>query len=94
MIASLTCETDTPGQLSEAVTAATFTGGTFEAQLTVTGAGQVICGPSLSVTVTVNEQFALPQLFAAVSVTVVVPGRKKVPLPVPDPLPEVAPLKL
>ena len=94
VITSLTCETETPGQLSDTVTAAMFAGGTFEAQLTVTGAGQVICGFSSSVTVMVKEQFPLPQLFEAVSVTVVVPTRKKDPLPDPDPLPEVAPLKL
>ena len=44
LITSPTNDLTTPGQLSVAVTAARFTAGTAEAQLTVTLAGQVILG--------------------------------------------------
>lgn len=57
-------------------------------------AGQVIVGFSVSFTVTVKEQDAVPQILVAVTVTVVVPTLNKEPLPFPEPLPEVAPLKV
>ena len=44
-------------------------------------------------TVTVNEQVGVPQGLAAVTVTVVVPRLKVWSLPVPEPLPVVAPPK-
>lgn len=91
LITSLTCVTETPGQLSVAVTDAIFGGGTFEAQLTVMGAAQLICGFSLSVTTIVKLQLAVPQEFITVKITVVVPTLKSDPLPVPAPLPMVAP---
>jgi hypothetical protein len=66
--------------LSEAVTDAIFGAGTALAQLTVTGAGQVIVGVCVSFTLTVNVQVAvLPVASVAVAVTVVVPTGKKLP---------------
>ena len=61
--------------------------------LMLTGPAQVICGFSLSVTVTVNEQVGAPQLFVAVKVTVVMPLLKALPEPLPEPVPIVAPVK-
>ena len=50
--------------------------------------------PPPAVTVTVNEQDAvLVQLLVAVNATVVVPTLNAKPLPVPEPLPVVAPAK-
>jgi hypothetical protein len=49
---------------------------TFGSVLTVTLAGQVIVGGSLSVTVTVNVQLAEPSLLVAVQETVVTPFGK------------------
>jgi len=42
-------------------------------------AGQLITGAWLSITVTVNEQLALPLLFVAVQLTVVVPTANVLP---------------
>jgi hypothetical protein len=86
--------TVTPGQLSVAVTLPVFGAGTALAQLTVTGAGHVIDGVSVSFTVTVNEQLAVPQGLVAVIVTLVVPTLKNEPLPLPLPLPVVEPEKV
>ena len=58
---------------------------------TFTAAGHEIVGFSLSVTITLNTQSVVPQLFAAVTVTVVVPTLKDEPEPDPFPLPAVAP---
>ena len=55
-------------------------------------AGQVMTGVSAFLTVTLNEQLLVPQLFVTVRVTVVVPLLKTDPLPLPVPLPVVAPL--
>ena len=93
LITSLTWVTTTPEQLSIAVTLAGAGVGTLPAQLTVTGARQVITGLCVSFTVTVNEQFVVPQLLVAVNVTVVTPTLNVDPLPVPLPLPVVAPVK-
>ena len=68
--------------------------GTAEAQLTVTGAGQVSVGFCVSFIVTVKEQLAVPHAFVAVTVTLVTPTLKNDPLPSPFPLPVVAPVKL
>src|SRR5436190_24115535 len=80
-------------QLSAAVTDIRFTEGTDEEHATPVFAGHVMEGTSLSLTVTVKEQLALPQLLAAVTVTLVVPLLNTEPLPVPVPLLEVAPEK-
>ena len=55
-------------------------------------AGQDIDGGCVSLTVIVKLQLAVPQLFVAVTVTVVTPALKVEPLPVPLPLPVVAPV--
>ena len=57
-------------------------------------AGQVIVGFSVSTTVTLNEQVAVPQILVAVTVTVVSPTLNNEPLPLPLPLPDVAPLSV
>jgi hypothetical protein len=62
--------------------------------LIVTGPEQVILGPVLSVTVTVNEHCIEPHKLVAVIVIVVTPLLNRSPVPVPVPLPDVAPLKL
>ena len=92
LITSPICVITTPGQLSDAETEPVLTGGTAAAQLTVTGAGQVITGACVSFTVTVNVQVTAAQVFVAVMTTVVVPTLKNEPLPFPLPLPVVAPL--
>ena len=43
-------------------------------------AGQVMTGPSRSITVTLNEQVFVPSVFVAVQVTVVVPRLNRLPL--------------
>jgi hypothetical protein len=73
-----TQDTVTPGQLSVAVatkvTTAPQSPGSFD---TVIGAGHVMTGASVSLTVTVNEQLeVLPLPSSAVQVTVVVPTEK------------------
>ena len=55
LITSPLCVTITTEQLSEAIIATGFGGGTAEVQLTVTGPGQTIEGDSVSVIITVNE---------------------------------------
>ena len=57
-------------------------------------AGATIVGFSISFTVTVKLHSAFPQLFAAVSVTVVIPLLNTEPLPVPLPVPLVAPVNI
>jgi hypothetical protein len=57
-------------------------------------AGAMIFGSWLSVTVTVNEHCALPQELLAVTITLVTPVLKVEPLPLPDPLPVVAPVNV
>ena len=55
----------------------------------------LITGGVTTVTVTLNEHVAVPQLFVAVMITVVTPPFNPLnvePLPVPLPLPVVAPL--
>ena len=64
----------------------------FASTFTVTAAGAVITGFSLSCTVTVNMQVEVPHWLVAVTVTEVVPFSKIDPLPVPVPVPVVAPL--
>jgi hypothetical protein len=49
------------------------------AVVTVTGDGQFITGTCTSFTVTVNEQFTVPQPFVAVAVTVVTPTGNTLP---------------
>ena len=71
-----------PGQLSVVTGFGVFT---VAAQrpaplLAVMEEGHVIVGPWLSFTVTVNVQVAVPQLFVAFTVTVVVPTGKKLPV--------------
>src|SRR5437868_1603286 len=71
---SLTNATTGAGsQLSVALTRAGLGAGTSTSHWTANPAGQVIRGGSLSCTVTVNEQFAVPATFDAVHETVVVP---------------------
>ena len=76
---SLTCATTGAGaQLSVALTKAGLGAGTSASHWTVKFGGHVIAGGSVSLTVTVNEQVAVPALFKAVQTTVVVPtGNEK-----------------
>lgn len=67
--------------------------GTSPGHSTLTGAGQVMVGFSVSFTVIVKVQLAVPQELVAVISTVVVPILKNEPLPSPLPLPVVAPVK-
>ena len=56
--------------------------------LTVTSAGQMIDGGSVSLTVTLNEQLLVPQLFELVQFTVLVPTGNTLPeagVQVPEP---------
>lgn len=63
----------TPPQLSVAITLAVLGAGTAEAQLTVTGAGQVITGGVWSFTViTCVHSVKLPQTSVALYVLVIV----------------------
>ena len=66
-VTSPTCVTVTPPpQLSEVVTAAVFTAGTWPAQETVTLEGQVMDGGAVSLTIIVCAQVAeLPQASVA-----------------------------
>ena len=75
-MASPTCVTTVPGQLSVTGTAPALGAGTALAQLTVTAAGQVMTGACVSFTVTVKVQLGPAVL---VTVTVVVPIGKKEP---------------
>ena len=62
-----------PLQLSVVVTADVFDAGIADEQVTVTFAGQVICGATLSFTVIIWEQVAvLPQTSVAIYVRVIV----------------------
>src|SRR5882672_9666760 len=76
---SLTCATTgARSQLSVALTSAGLGAGTSPSHWTVKFVGQRSTGGSLSLTVTVtlNEQLAVPAMFEAVQVTVVAPAGK------------------
>ena len=94
LITSPLCVTTTAGQLSEAITAPEFGAGTVEAQLTVTGPGQVRAGDCVSVIVTVNEQSVVPHKLVVVTLTFVTPELKNDPLPFPLPDAIVAPVNV
>ena len=64
----------------------------FDDVCTVWFGGHETVGACVSVTATTNTHDVVPQVFAAVRVTVVVPLLKVAPLPVPLPLPVVAPV--
>jgi hypothetical protein len=82
-------------QLSEAEGAVTLTVALHKPAtvLAVIGETEAITGAWLSVTVTVNDLVLVPQLFVAVTETVVTPALNVAPFPVPLPLPVVAPVK-
>lgn len=73
MITSLTKDTVTVPQLSVVVTPAVFTGGTCDAQVTVTFAGQVMPGAALSSSdITCRQVAELPQSSVAIHVRLMV----------------------
>jgi hypothetical protein len=67
---------------------------TDEPHVTETLAGQMITGLVTSLMVTVKLILTVPQVFAAETETVVTPLLNTDPLPVPEPEPVVAPLKV
>ena len=86
-----------PGQLSEVTGVPNTTpvaAQLFASTFTLTADGAVITGFSLSSTVILNEQVAVPQILVAVTVTVVTPLLNTEPLPLPALAPVVAPLQL